>query len=279
MKRRDFITLLGHAAAWPVAAHAQQAAMPVVGFLRSTTFNNATHLVAAYHQGLKEAGFVDGQNVKIELRSAADLNEPLPAVVADTVRRQVAVIVGHTPAAKAAQAATKTIPIVFTTGGDPIVDGFVTSMNRPTGNVTGVTFLSAVLGSKRLELLRLLVPKAITIGMLTYPNSPEAQAERRDVEAAARTLAQGLVILEVNSMSDVEAAFPTLVQRDAGALLVGASAFMSSNRVRFAALAALHRLPAIYILRDSVVAGGLMSYAASNTDAYRQAGMYTGRIL
>jgi putative ABC transport system substrate-binding protein len=281
MKRREFITLLGGAAAaWPLGARAQPPAMPVIGFLRSTTFGNAQHLVVAFRQGLKEAGFVEGQNVTIEFRSAADLNEPLPALAADLVRRRVAVITGHTPAAQIAQAATAAVPIVFTTGGDPVELGFVASLNQPGGNVTGVTFLSAVLGSKRLELLRLLVPKATTIGMLAHPHTPEAAAERREVQAAALAIGQQLLIQDVGTgHHEMEAAFATFVQRGAGALYAGSGPFMSSNRQRIVALAERHKLPAVYMLRDFAAAGGLMSYAASNADAYRLAGVYTGRIL
>jgi len=279
MQRREFITLLGGAAAWPLTARAQQPAMPVIGFLRSTSLADATHLVTAFRQGLKEAGFTEGQNVTIELHSAEDHVDRLPALVAELVRRPVAVIVGNNPAALAAKAATSTVPIVFAYGGDPVQDGLVTSLNRPGGNVTGVVFISGVLGPKRLELLRQLVPKAKTIGLLVNPNNPNTEAERRDVQAAAQAIGQQLIILDVSSESEIEPAFATFVQRGAGALLVGTGAFSYSHRERLVALAARHALPASYSQREPVVAGGLMSYGSSLTDAYRQAGIYAGRVL
>jgi len=278
VKRRDFIVFLGGAAAWPLAAWAQQPAMPVIGFLRSTSLADATGLITAFRQGLKEAGFVDGQNVAIEFRSAEDHVDRLPALVADLLRRPVAVIVGNNNSAIVAKAATATIPIVFATGTDPVQEGLVASLNRPGGNVTGVSFLNNLLGAKRLELLRQLVPKATTIGVLVNPK-PDTEAERRDVQAAALALGLQLIILDVSSDRDIETAFATFVQRGVSALLVGGGAFLFSNRERIVALAARHSLPAGYNNRDSVVAGGLMSYATSIPDAYRQAGIYTGRIL
>ena len=280
MRRRDFIKVVGGAAAgWPLAARGQQPAMPVIGFLRSTSLADATGLVAAFRQGLKEAGFVDGQNVAIEFRSAEDHVDRLPALVADLLRRPVAVIVGNNNAAIVAKAATATIPIVFATGTDPVQEGLVASLNRPGGNVTGVSFLSGLLGAKRLELLRQLVPEATTIGVLVNPNLPDTEPERRDVQAAGLALGLQLIILDVSGDRDIETAFATFVQRGASALLVGTGAFLFSNRERIVALAARHSLPAGYNDRDSVVAGGLMSYATSIPDAYRQAGIYTGRIL
>jgi putative tryptophan/tyrosine transport system substrate-binding protein len=280
MKRREFIALLGGAAAtWPVVARAQQPVMPVIGFLRSTSLANATHLVTAFRQGLKEAAFVEGQNVAIEFRSAEDDPDRLPALVADLISRRVAVIVGNNNAALAAKSATTTVPIVFTTGGDPVTLGLVTGLNRPGGNVTGVSFFGGVLGAKRLDLLRQLVPRATTIAMLVNPNSPDTEAERRDVQAAALAIGQQLIILDASSDRDLETAIATFVQRGAGALLAGTGAFLFSNRERLVALAVRHALPASYSQREAVVAGGLMSYAASITDAYRQAGIYAGRIL
>ena len=279
VKRRDFIVLLGGAAAWPLAAWAQQPAMPVIGFLRSTSLADATGLITAFRQGLKEAGFVDGQNVAIEFRSAEDHVDRLPALVADLLRRPVAVIVRNNNSAIVAKAATATIPIVFATGTDPVQEGLVASLNRPGGNVTGVSFLSGLLGAKRLELLRQLVPKATTIGVLVNPNLPDTEPERRDVQAAALALGLQLIILDVSSDRDIDTAFATFVQRGASALQVGTGAFLFSNRERIVALAARHSLPTGYNDRDSVVAGGLMSYATSIPDAYRQAGIYTGRIL
>src|SRR5450759_4714648 len=196
MRRREFITLLGGAAAgWPLAARAQQPAMPVIGFLRSTSPTDATHLVTAFRDGLKETGFVEGQNVAIEYRYAEGRNDRLPALVADLIDRRVAVIVGNNPAAFAAKTATTTVPIVFAYGGDAVKDGFVASLNRPGGNVTGVVFIQGVLGAKRLELLRQIVPKATTIGMLVNPNTAETEAERTDVQAAAQALGRQLIII------------------------------------------------------------------------------------
>jgi putative ABC transport system substrate-binding protein len=281
MKRREFITLLGGAAAvaWPLAAHAQQSVMPLVGFLRSSSLVDATHLVTAFRQGLKEAGFVEGQNVAIEYRSAEDHPNRLPALVAELIRRQVAVICGNTPSALAAKAATTTVPIVFATGGDPVQEGLVASLNRPGANITGVSFFGAVLGAKRLELLRQLAPKAAPIAMLVHPDTPNTEADRRSVQAAALAIGQQLIILDLSSARDIETAFATFVQRGAGALLVGPGAFLNSNRERLVALAARHALPASYAWREAAVAGGLMSYGTSITDANRQAGIYAGRIL
>ena len=280
MKRREFIALVGGtAASWPLAARAQQKTMPVIGFLRSTSLGDATELVAAFRQGLKEAGFVEGQNVAIEFRWADGQNDRLPALVVDLIRRPVAVMVGDAVPMLVAKGATTTLPIVFAAGGDPVGDGLVDSLNRPGGNVTGVHFFGGVLGAKRLELLREIAPKATTIAMLVYPNTRNTEAERRDVHAAAQAIGQQLIILDASSESDIDTAFATFVQRGAGALLAGSSAFMTSHRERLIALAALHALPASYSLREYVTAGGLMSYGASITDAYRQVGIYTGRIL
>jgi len=280
MRRREFITLLGGtAAAWPFAARAQQPTMPVVGFLRSATLADVPHWVAAFRQGLKEAGFVEGQNVAIEFRSADNQLDRLPALVADLIRQPVAVIVGNTDAALAAKAATTTVPIVFASGSDPVRDGLVASLNRPGGNVTGLVYFSAVLGAKRLELLRQLVPGATTIAVLVNPNTPLTEAERKDVQTAAQAIGQQLIIFDISSDRDIETAFAAFVQRGAGALLVGTGGFLNSNRERIAAVANRHALPASYSQREGVVAGGLMSYGPSISDAYRQAGIYSGRIL
>jgi putative ABC transport system substrate-binding protein len=280
MRRRDFIMLFGVvAAAGPRAARAQQPAMPVIGFLRSTTAADSTALVTAFRQGLKETGYIEGQNVTIEYRWGEGRNDRLPALVADLISRKVAVVVGNHNAALAAKSATMTVPVVVVTGADPVRDGLVASLNRPGGNVTGVSFLTIELGAKRLDLLRQLVPKAATIAMLVYPDTPDTEAERRQVQAAAQAIGQQLIVLDLKTDRDIETAFATLVQRGAGALLVGTGAFTYSHRERIVTLAARHAVPAIYSLREDVAAGGLMSYAASITDAYRQAGIYTGRIL
>ena len=237
------------------------------------------YFVTAFRQGLKEAGFVEGQNVAIEFRSAENQPDRLPALVADLLGRPVAVIVGDNVSALAANAATKTIPIVFAGGGDPVREGLVASLNRPGGNVTGVNFFTGVLGAKRLELLHQLVPKATTIAVLVNPNTIQTEAERKAVQAAAEAIGRQLLILDVSNERDIETAFATLVQRGAGALLVGSGAFMNSHRERLVALAARHALPAIYAQRETAMAGGLMSYGTSITDAYRQAGIYAGQVL
>jgi putative ABC transport system substrate-binding protein len=276
MRRREFITLLGGAAvAWPLAARAQQPAMPVVGLLRSGDVPRDQG--TAFRQGLKEAGFVEGQNVGIEYHS--DPTDKLPLLVADLLRRQVALIVGNTPSALAAKAATTTVPIVFVTGGDPVRAGLVASLNRPGGNVTGVSFFSVELAAKQLGLLRQLWPGAARIAMLVDPKFPTTERFVSDFRAAASAMGQQIEVFYVSSDREIESAFTTLVQHGAGVLLWGTGDFMISQRERVVSLAARHRIPAMYILRDYVAAGGLMSYAASVTDAYRQAGIYSGRIL
>ena len=278
--RRQLLTLLGGAAAaWPIASRAQQSAMPVIGFLRSTSLGDATHLVVAFRQGLRETGYIEGQNVTIEYRWAEGHLDRLPALVADLVRQPVALIVGNTPSALAAKAATTTVPIVFVTGGDPVIDGFAVGLNRPGGNATGVSFLTSAVVTKRLELLRQLAPKAAAIGVLMNLNTPQAERERRDVGAAAHAIGQELIVVEADSDRDIEAAFATFAQRGAGALFVGVGGFLLSRRERLVALAARDRIPAIYVLREFVAAGGLMSYGTSIPDAYRLAGIYAGRIL
>jgi putative ABC transport system substrate-binding protein len=274
VKRREFIALLGGAAvAWPLAARAQQSAMPVVGFLPSSL-----DFMTAFRQGLKEAGFVEGQNVAIEYRSAEDQSR-VPLLVADLLRRQVALIVGNTSAALAAKAATTTVPIVFATGGDPVRDGLVASLNRPGGNVTGVSFISHELAAKQLGLLRELRPGAARIAVLVDSKWPLTEPFVSEVRAAASAMGQQIEVLYVSSDREIESAFTTLIQRGAGALHVGVGAFLVSQRERIAALAARHRIPAIYVLREWVAAGGLMSYGTNVNDAYRLAGIYAGRIL
>jgi putative ABC transport system substrate-binding protein len=278
VRRRDFITLLGGAASWPLAARAQQPELPVVGFVHSQLADAYGDRLRAFRQGLADTGYVEGRNVAVEYHSAEGQPDRLRALVADLIRRPVAVIVGNTVAAIAAKAATTTIPVVFYTGGDPVDAGLVASLNRPGGNVTGVSFFGNVLGAKRLELLRTLVPQATTIAMLVNP-SPDAEPERIDVEATARAIGQQLIILDASSDRDLETAFATFAQRGVGALLVGTGAFMINHRELLVALAARHALPASYALRESVEAGGLMSYAPSFAGALRQVGSYTGRIL
>jgi putative ABC transport system substrate-binding protein len=278
MNRREFISLLGGAAAaWPLAARAQQPAMPVVAYVTSSTAG--THLEAALRLGLKEAGFVEGQNVAVELHYADNRPDRLSALVADLVRRPVNVIVGNSLAARAAKAATTTVPIVFVSGIDPVQDGLVTSLNRPGGNVTGVNFLSTVVAAKRLELLHQLVPKATTIAALVHRNSPQAAAERRDLPPAAQAMGVRLLVLDVGSASDVDAAVASAVQSGAGALFIGSGAFFYSRRDWLVALAAHHKLPATHPLKEYCMIGGLMSYAPSIAEAYRQAAIYTARIL
>ena len=279
MRRREFIILLGGAAGWPLSAHPQQPAIPVVGFVRNTPLAAATHLVTAFRQGLMEAGFVEGQNVAIEYRSAEGQPDRLPIVVADVIRRPIAVIAANGIAALAAKAATTTTPIVFATGGDPVEQGLVASLNRPAGNVTGVNFFDGALGTKRLELLHQLVPKAAIIGMLVNPNTTETEIERRNVQAAARTIGQQLLIIEVSSEHDIDEAFATFGRRGAGAVLIGTGAFTFANRERLVAQAARHALPTIHTPREAAEAGCLMSYGTSIPGAYHQVGIYVGRIL
>jgi ABC-type uncharacterized transport system substrate-binding protein len=279
MRRRDFITLIGGAAsAWPLRARGQQA-VPAIGVLRSTSLSDSAYLMTAFRQGLKEAGLNEGENFTIEFRGADNQAGRLPSLAADLIRRSVAVIVGDAVAMLAAKATTTAVPIVFVSAGDPVGDGLVTSLNRPNGNVTGIHFFSGVVGAKRLELLRQLVPKAATIALLVKPNTANTEAERKDVQAAAQALGQKLIMLDADSDHDVETGFATFAQRGAGALFVGSSAFFASKRERLVALAARYALPASYHLREFVAAGGLMSYGASITDAYRQAGIYAARIL
>jgi putative tryptophan/tyrosine transport system substrate-binding protein len=281
IERRKFLaTLGGAAAAWPLAARAQQSTMPVIVFLHSETLTDMPQdRVTAFRQGLREAGFIEGQNVAIEYRSAESQMDRLPLLVADLLRRQVALIVGNTPAALAAKAATTTVPIVFVTGGDPVRDGLVASLNRPGGNATGISFISAELGAKQLGLLRDLRPGAARIAVLVDPEWPLTERFVSGVRTAALAIGQQVIVLDVRSDREIETAFTTLVQRGAGALHVGIGGFMGSQRERIVALAARHRIPAIYTWREAVADGGLMSYAPSINDAYHQAGIYAGRIL
>ena len=277
MKRRTFISGLGSAAAWPMVARTQQPVVPVIGFLRSTPLAPFQSLVTAFGQGLKEAGFVDGQNVSIAYRYADNQVDRLPVLVAELIRLRAAVIVVNIGAAHAAKAATMTVPIVFASGNDPVQAGLVASLSRPGGNVTGVVWIGNV-GEKRLDLLSQLVPKATTIGMLVGPSDPGTEAERRDVQDAAQILGRQLIVLDARSDRDIEIAFATLVQRGAGALLVGTGALLTSYRERLVALTTRHALPAISA-PEFAFAGGLVGYGTSQSDAYRQAGIYAGRIL
>jgi putative ABC transport system substrate-binding protein len=281
LRRHQFITLLGGtAAAWPLAARGQQPAMPVVGFLISGTLTDRTDRMTAFRQGLKEAGFVEDQNVVIEYRSAEAQLDRIPALAAELARRQVVVIVAaDSVSALAAKAATTTVPVVFVSGVDPVQLGLVASLNRPGGNVTGVSFISGELGAKRLGLLRELRPGATRIAVLVDPKWPLMEHFVSEVRAAASALGQQLIVLNVSSEREIESAFTTLVQRGAGALVSGIGGFFLSQRERIVALAARHRIPAIYGQREAVEAGGLMSYAPSIPDAYRQLGIYAGRIL
>jgi len=274
LKRREFITLLGGgAAAWPLAAHAQRPSIPVIGFLDATTAADTIYRVSAFRDGLREAGFIDGHNVAIEFRWAENKFDRLPALAADLVQRQVAVIVGPNTAMRAVQTATSTIPIVFVSGGDPIESG-VTNLSRPGGNITGVSFASTALQPKRLGLLHELVPPASTIAWLRDPRDPSFEGREKEVAPAARELGHQLLALNAQSVDEIDAAFATIVQSRAGALLIGNSILLNNRRRQLAALAARHGVPAIGGVREFVLAGGLMSYGASDTDAYRRAGSH-----
>jgi len=279
MKRREFITLVGGAAAWPVAARSQQPAMPVIGFLNAASPDLYAHLVRAFSQGLSEAGYIDGRNVVIEYRWAESHYDRLPALAAELVRRQVTVIAANSAAAVAAKAATTTIPIVFDTGFDPVQLGLVASLSRPGGNLTGVSNLNVELGPKRLELVRELVPAATVIALLINPTNPNAENLLRDHQAAARTFGIQLHVLRASNESEIDVIFSTLGQVGAEALVIGADTFFISRSKQLAALALRHALPAIFQYPEFAAAGGLMSYGGSLTDAYRQVGVYTGRIL
>jgi putative ABC transport system substrate-binding protein len=281
-RRREFITLLGGAAAaWPLAARAQQPAMPVVGWLNSETPSGYAPLVAAFRQGLSETGFVEGRNIAIEYRWAEGHNDRLPTLAAELVRRQVAVIAAAgTSSALAAKAATATIPIVFSTAADPVAEGLVTSLNRPGGNATGVTNLGTELVQKQIEKLHQMMPTATVIAALVNPTNPAlAQPAAKDAQAAGRTLGLEIHIIQASSERDIDATFATLVKVGAGGLVVCPDPFFTSRRDQLIGLAARHAMPAVYHLRDLAVAGGLMSYGGSLSDAYRLAGNYAGRIL
>ena len=280
MKRREFIALLGGAvAASPLAARAQQPAMPVIGHLHSASAAEWAPFVAAFRDGLKEAGYVEGQNVAIEFRWAEDQADRLPTLAADLVRRQVAVIVCNSLAAVAAKAATTTIPIVFGSGTDPVKLGLVASLNRPGGNVTGVSFFTNDLEAKRLGLLHELIPKAVIVAALANAKFPDVADRLRELDEAARTVGMQLHVFNASAASDIDAAFTAFAQRRPDALIVVADPFTTARRYQIAALANRYALPVIHSAREFVLAGGLMSYSTSLLDAYRQKGIYTGRIL
>jgi putative ABC transport system substrate-binding protein len=281
MRRREFITLIGGAAAWPFGVRAQQPAMPVIGFLSFRSEADATDSVAAFRKGLGEVGYIEGRNVAVEYRWADARLDRLPTLAEELVRLPVAVLAAvagqQTP--RAAQTATKTIPIVFGIGEDPVEAGLVPNLNRPPGNMTGVTFLSAGLGAKRLGMLRQLVPDADVIGLLANQNSPQGQEQMQDVADAAKSLGQQLTILNGSNDQEIDAAFASLAERRVKALLVAADPSYDPRRNRLIALSAQYAIPTLYHFRDFPLAGGLACYGASISDLYRQVGIYVGRIL
>jgi putative tryptophan/tyrosine transport system substrate-binding protein len=277
MRRREFITLLGGAAgAWPLAARAQQRAMPVVGYLDGSRPTN----LGSFRQGLSEAGYTEGRNVTIDFRAAEGQYDKLPALAAELVRRQVAAIATASPvAALAAKAATATIPIVFSLGSDPVKDGLVASLNRPGGNITGVTFFTNLLSSKRLEVLHELVPNARVIALLLNPNNANVELEQNETEAAARALRVQLIVLRASNEREIDAAFATLLQQRAAALYVSGDSYFGSRSEQIAYMALRHGIPTSRSSREHVAAGCLMSYGANRNDSARQFGLYAGRIL
>jgi ABC-type uncharacterized transport system substrate-binding protein len=281
LNRRKFIRLLGGAGAWPVTARAQQPTMPVIGVLSSRSIEYSREFVAAFRQGLNQSGFFEGQNVAIDYQSAEDRYDLLPALASDLVRRQVAVMVavGGVPPGLAAKAATSTIPIVFIIGGDPVRLGLVPSLNRPGGNVTGVTILSGALTAKRLELLRELVPRAGPIGVLVNPTSPEVETQLTDARAAAGSIGLEILVVTADSEHGIDAAFASLRQQGAGAVLIANDGVFVTHRKQLVALAAQHSLPAIHFLREFAEEGGLMTYGTSLAEAYRRVGIQTAKIL
>ena len=282
MKRREFIAGLGGAVAWPLAVRAQQPALPVIGYLGSASPEGEREFVAAFRRGLAEIGYVEGRNVAIEYRWADGQNDRLPALAADLVRLQVGAIAapGATQSALVAKAATRTIPIIFELGADPVEIGLVASLNRPGGNITGVSELNVEMVAKRLALLHELVPATKSIAFLRNPNNPAViEAQTRQLQVAARILGLQLLVLNASSESEIDTAFETLVQQRAGAVILTGDSFFTSHREQLVGLAARHAVPAIYQWREFTAAGGLMSYGASRIDAFRQVGIYTGRIL
>ena len=282
MRRRDFIASVGGiAVTWPYVAGAQQPAMPVVGFLSARSPAEAATVLHAFRQGLGQAGYFEGKNVTIEYRWAEGRYDRLPELATELVRRKVAVIAatGGEPSPLAAKAATKTIPIVFTLGGDPVETGLVASLNRPGGNLTGTTIMAVEMASKRLELTRQLVPKTTAIAMLINPKFPTASAELRELQRAAGPLGIHINVLNASTESEIDAAFATIVEQRSGALIIGTDPFLLGQRDQLVRLAARHVVPTIYFLREFVEAGGLMSYGPNIVNGYRQAGVYTGLIL
>lgn len=281
--RRELIATLGAVSAWPLAARSQQPAVPVIGFLSPRSPETAVQVNEAFSQGLREAGFVEGQNVAIEYRFAAGRFDLLPALAADLVSRRVSVIAAPYPSGRAAKAATSTVPIIFIGGSDPVVMGLVASVNRPGGNVTGVSLLAADLETKRIGLLREIAPKTAIVGALmdrTDPSVyPETERSQRELQAGSRSLGVSIDFVTVGADRDLDTAFDALVRKRIDALVVAASPFFNNNRDRLVALSSRHRIPTIYELREFAVAGGLMTYAPSILDTYKQGGVYTGRIL
>jgi putative ABC transport system substrate-binding protein len=279
IRRREFILTLSGAAAWPLAARAQQAAMPVIGVLNSTTPDGRAQVLAAFQQGVRETGYVEGQNVAIEYRWAQDRYDRLPDLVADLIGRAAVIAAHDTPSAMAAKAATATIPIVFASGGDPVKLGLVASINRPGGNVTGVTFLLATLAAKQLGLLHELRPTAARIAVLVDPQFPATEPFVTDVRTAASAIRKQIEVLYASGGGAIDTAFTGLAQKSADALLVGPGPMLNNRRIQLVTLATYHRVLAIYPQTQFAEAGGLMSYGLSLTDAYRQVGVYAGRIL
>jgi putative ABC transport system substrate-binding protein len=281
MDRRSFIAVLGGAAAWPVVGRAQQPVVPVVGFLSSRTADGSAHLVAAFRAGLGEVGFVEGRNVSIEFRWAEGHYDRLPTAAADLVARQVAAIaaLGGTPAALAAKVATAKIPIVFISGADPVQFGLVSSLSRPSGNLTGVAVLTSTLAPKLLDLLHEVVPSAPLVALLVNPKNPNAETDRQSVKSAADTTRQQILVLSASTESELDDAFAALGQQQVGSVLVQSDGFFNDRPQKIVALAARYAIPALYQWREFAVSGGLMSYGTDFADAYRQVGVYTGRVL
>jgi putative ABC transport system substrate-binding protein len=281
LKRREFITLLGGAAAWPLPVRAQQPAMPVIGFLYAGSADIVVNFLVGFRRGLSETGYVEGRNVAVEYRWAEGRYDRLPALASDLVARKVNVVIagGGTVAARAATAATSTIPIVFLGGGDPVKDGLIKSLNHPGGNITGVNQFASELIAKRLELLREMVPKVAAIGVLTNPTNPNSEPELKDLQAAATALGCIVHVASATTEREIEAAFEGVIAHGAGGLVIGTDALFVSRRARVISLAARHALPASYTIREYTEAGGLMSYGANRADLWRQVGVYAGRIL